>query len=1218
LTDRFCPYCMSPLTEQNACPVCGLTAGSYVPNTNHLPPGTILNDRYLIGRALGEGGFGITYIGLDLRLELKVAIKEYFPSEKVQRISSVSLDVSLPSELAAQRFQSGKERFLQEARIMARMDKQPEIVSVRDFFECYNTAYIVMEYVEGTTFKQLVTQRGGGIPIQELLPMIKPLFGALTSLHELGLIHRDISPDNLMLENGHIRLIDFGCARQPEDGEATLTIMLKHGYAPIEQYNNRGQGPWTDVYALSATIYFCLVGKHPPQAMQRSVEDDLILPRKLGIPMTEEQEAAILKGMSLKRSQRFASVAELYAALYQPAKPDPTPLRIILETQTICSGRSDLGGFVYDLLDADETVLKSCCTDSSGRAQFAMTVNKDMVGGTYTYFLRQRTGEPEDVEPVEHKIEITMTVRLREDHLVVFLRKDGKPAAIGDPFRFLNHLRREHDPDRTVIIDEPPKKTPWWKQKHGEMALLCSLAAVVLVCLLMLPKWLGGNPEAPAVEPEEEASISAEVQLPEEMPAEAVIPEGIFDGSRLVTDNETDLAELMGLPSVPSISLRDCSVFLHQNIRLTKSIRVESDAFLDLHTLTIPAGVVLEVEGTVWLGETLTVEEGGWLRLVGNGHICCGSVIFMDQATSLSADSDALIQSMEQGTFFYDLQAPMVAQDATYVSNAHGLLDAAEDPDTRAIVIDGQIHMEERVELHVPMIISEGSLLSMDWAPDTDSEHWLDLFGSASVLNYGRLEGGLGLTGQDGAHPLVINYGELDVRAYLNYQSGAIVNYSAMATNFVTQVFMGSSIYNYNTLEVQTGNLTLCGGLLRNIGEISVVNRSLEISASGSLINAGGQISLAGESTLNNWGKLYNSGTIRAADTSLILNEGLWEMATGQILQEDDARIENNTVIQLNDLKLGVGLPGTQAVFNDNPWDAGNVQGVTTGAELMAAIADETVGCIEINGSITVYDALELDKNLVVHGQLIVRDELKVHGTVHVYGSLDAGSLRIENGNLINNGSVTAPVLYLGSEEDDRSRGYLLNYNYLHPTRLEMHWQSALLNYGEYAASQSILIGSGAVFVQNSSMDLRYTNLTVDGVMVLLAPQELADTIVQIRNGGLLRTYCNDLYLTGATRLRIDESCTVDSLYCGWQIDPDAKVENSGQMWFFGYDEFAFINDGTLVNNATGRIGIGVPLHVNWLIQNQGEIRLHHNGDSNVFWGPNGLVEGNPLLPYIQ
>ncbi len=324
----FCPYCMSHLGEGMVCPACGLTKGSYQPSPHHLPPGTILQGRYLIGRVLGEGGFGITYIGCDLRLEMKAAIKEYFPSDHVSRLAETSLAVVTNTSGGAyqgakeggvkteREYEKGLKRFLVEARTMARMEKQPEIVMVRDFFEANNTAYIVMEYVEGTTFGELVEQKGGGIPPEELFRVLEPLFGALGNVHKRGLLHRDISPDNLMIEQGKIRLLDFGCAREASTGNETLTIALKQGYGPIEQYQEKGQGPWTDVYALSATIYFCLTGKKPPQAVDRMLEDKLVPPRELGVDITPEQQKALLKGMAVNPKLRYQSVEELHTGLY--------------------------------------------------------------------------------------------------------------------------------------------------------------------------------------------------------------------------------------------------------------------------------------------------------------------------------------------------------------------------------------------------------------------------------------------------------------------------------------------------------------------------------------------------------------------------------------------------------------------------------------------------------------------------------------------------------------------------------------------------------------------------------------------------------------------------------------------------------------------------------------------------------------------------------------
>lgn len=328
MNKHHCPYCMTPVPEGESCSVCGLTAGTYVPSPHHLPPGTILLKRYLVGRVLGEGGFGITYIGCDLRLELKVAIKEYYPVDRATRNASASLEVTSfigPSEKSYER---GKRKFLGEAQVMARMEKQQAIVGVRDFFELNNTAYIVMEYIDGITFRELVEQKGGKIPPEELFPMIEPLFHALSIMHENGLIHRDISPDNLMLENGKVRLLDFGCAREASRGTETMTIALKHGYAPIEQYQQKGQGPWTDIYALCATIYYCLTGKTPPQALDRITEDGLLLPSKLGINLSVDQERALLKGMRIQPNRRFSTAEELRAALYAAPKP-PQPVQTV-------------------------------------------------------------------------------------------------------------------------------------------------------------------------------------------------------------------------------------------------------------------------------------------------------------------------------------------------------------------------------------------------------------------------------------------------------------------------------------------------------------------------------------------------------------------------------------------------------------------------------------------------------------------------------------------------------------------------------------------------------------------------------------------------------------------------------------------------------------------------------------------------------------------------
>lgn len=317
---RYCPYCMTPVKENGVCPACGLTEGSYVPAPHHLLPGTVLQDRYLIGRVLGEGGFGITYVGRDTRLGLKIAVKEYYPVGNAARNNQESITVTSSSRTTGT-YEKGKFKFLQEAMTMGKLEKEPQIVGVKDFFQENNTAYIVMEYIEGTTLKELTAQRGGRIPADELFEMIKPMFGAIQHMHDLGLIHRDISPDNLMLENGDIKLLDFGCAKDVTDSsqvnQQTQTLILKHGYSPFEQYQmSSNQGPWTDVYAFGASIYYCLTGNPPPRSTDRIMGDNIVPPHKLGIKITERQEDALMKALAVRPVDRFSSMNQFQGALY--------------------------------------------------------------------------------------------------------------------------------------------------------------------------------------------------------------------------------------------------------------------------------------------------------------------------------------------------------------------------------------------------------------------------------------------------------------------------------------------------------------------------------------------------------------------------------------------------------------------------------------------------------------------------------------------------------------------------------------------------------------------------------------------------------------------------------------------------------------------------------------------------------------------------------------
>ena len=287
-------------------------------NLHCLRKGTRLIGRYTIERVLGQGGFGITYLGIDELHEKKVAIKEFFPQGIVTRNIEYEDAVTVPFVGQKDNYNKGKEKFLKEARIMARFSKDEGIVKAQDFFEINNTAYIVMEYLEGITLKQYLRENERIEP-EELLELFVPLIESLDEIHSQGLIHRDISPDNIMvLLGGKIKLMDFGAARDYTDfGEKSLSLILKPGYAPPEQYQTHGvQGPWTDIYALCATMYKCLTGENPPDAIERVMDDNLKEISEFGIPVSKQMEETIIKGMSISARNRYQNIEEFCEDLY--------------------------------------------------------------------------------------------------------------------------------------------------------------------------------------------------------------------------------------------------------------------------------------------------------------------------------------------------------------------------------------------------------------------------------------------------------------------------------------------------------------------------------------------------------------------------------------------------------------------------------------------------------------------------------------------------------------------------------------------------------------------------------------------------------------------------------------------------------------------------------------------------------------------------------------
>ena len=319
---RRCMGCMSTYEAiDEMCPFCGYIEGTPAKEAYHIKPGSLLYDRYTVGRAIGFGGFGITYIAWDNKLMQKVAIKEYMPSEYATRVPG-NLTVTVYDGERYTEFMTGLQKFLDEAQRLAKFQNVPGIVRILDCFSENLTAYIVMEYLDGMTLKQYLAEHGGKLPYEEAVEFILPVLAALQAVHKEGIIHRDISPDNIFItEDGEVKLLDFGAARYASTGYSkSLSVILKPGYAPAEQYLSHGeQGPWSDVYATAATLYRMITGVVPEEALERKEKDSLKAPSALGAKLPKNAEKAILNALNVRVENRTASAEEFEAQLLSTA-----------------------------------------------------------------------------------------------------------------------------------------------------------------------------------------------------------------------------------------------------------------------------------------------------------------------------------------------------------------------------------------------------------------------------------------------------------------------------------------------------------------------------------------------------------------------------------------------------------------------------------------------------------------------------------------------------------------------------------------------------------------------------------------------------------------------------------------------------------------------------------------------------------------------------------
>ena len=334
---KICYNCFHELPDTaRVCPNCGQTAdiSNEVHYPHALPCGSVLAGRYIIGRVLGQGGFGITYLAQEYESKKLVAIKEYYPDAMAIRGASSSV-VPYNHERAAN-FEYGKERFIDEAKTLAEFIGNPNIVRVNSYFEENGTAYFVMEYVNGISLKKYLKRKGGKLSWEEALWVLAPVMDALSAVHEKGIIHRDVTPDNIVITDGgntvtgggtdgrntvtgtaSVKLLDFGAARYSiGERSQSLDIILKQGFAPCEQYIHRSrQGAFTDEYSLAATLYYSITGAIPQEAVERMGEDHLESPRSLGVDIPPAAEAALMKALSVRSEDRFRTMGEFKKAL---------------------------------------------------------------------------------------------------------------------------------------------------------------------------------------------------------------------------------------------------------------------------------------------------------------------------------------------------------------------------------------------------------------------------------------------------------------------------------------------------------------------------------------------------------------------------------------------------------------------------------------------------------------------------------------------------------------------------------------------------------------------------------------------------------------------------------------------------------------------------------------------------------------------------------------
>lgn len=321
MANQICFQCFKVKGDYEVCPHCGYVENTKAEQVYQLAPGTVLRERYIIGTSIGFGGFGITYKAYDTALGVVVAIKEFYPAGLVNR-GEGEMKVGIFSGDKEQEFKRQLARFLEEAKNMASFSKEKDIINVYDYFEENQTAYIIMEYVDAPLLKTRLREEGR-MPAEEAEGYMRAILDAMSKIHARGIIHKDISPDNIFLTGEkEVKIFDFGAAKfEGTESERTEVVVVKAGYTPPEQYRSKNeQGYFMDVYAAGAVFYEMLTGEKPMDAPDRAAADELKKPSEYGIQIGENTERVILKALALRPEQRFQTAEEFKNAIVRQKK----------------------------------------------------------------------------------------------------------------------------------------------------------------------------------------------------------------------------------------------------------------------------------------------------------------------------------------------------------------------------------------------------------------------------------------------------------------------------------------------------------------------------------------------------------------------------------------------------------------------------------------------------------------------------------------------------------------------------------------------------------------------------------------------------------------------------------------------------------------------------------------------------------------------------------